>query len=1038
MLKYKIKINNEFSSNEIITSSLYVSDKLEYISGVTDRCYELTDSSTVLVHSDYTDSNIVLPIIANNVKRQGYVLVDYKYPIKEAYTYESHPISRQYFIEADGIEYNINDIVGNGKYEKYEIDGNTLRIYYIEDFVEKTYEIEVQNISTIVYSEDVSVYYNGVEIAYNEEVNGFIIDETIYPYDGEYQETVNIKRVARYIEYEGNYYYLFDNDYINGVVVNDRYYEFENGDYIVIPTKFYIDDGVLSIDGIEYVADMDIIKDSEGNYEPPTIRESATLSIVMNLGNVYDFEPEKWKTVTKFTIYSNTLVNLNVASVDIGKYVPYVDYFGNTYPIINNSVYIDEVEYPFYPNKNGEQFIVIENKPYPVSYSFVLADDGDKIALNLDNGNYYINLNDKIICESISSSFTLLTNVDENNKEYINFGGKKYVAIERLCDTVNVYGTDYVVHYDVPYQHFVISMNNVSVGFNVDENLIATYDHRVMINKNGLVEYDLQTASTENSGFTVNAIDGFEVNGNKYPILSTFDEENNEIRYVEINEPTKYELRVSEIIGNSTLLCIPIVDETLYTTETNLEYACVDICKNIKYSFSNFIFNKFDPVFGSNYKNAELGVIPSLYATHPISLYDIIDFTSGLTLIKIVNYYSIPLSLGNKIATNINKEDLINNEFVNDKIQENINTVVDMEKDIYYPAYRNNEGEFEYINELRFNLHFRTRTLDNWKIIEDDTEEVGVVSKYNLTAKYNESVNIEKTNESESITAGNNSDMSNWFITDYYDYKSNIERENKISLQNASDLLGFVDFSDDDIIHQKMRLSKSFIRLSFYSTDNPQTQMLLATSTVFFNEHKSFLKKTTYTESNYRFQNVRELSSSTRESSFTVNAISENINEHGKTVVSDDDKRLSSRFLIRNKYDTDTSSEGFYMYMFKEYSNKLREATIFLRVDFYHAGIGRSFPFYMPMRYNENDVPNPLYLDSEDDVKLLKKGVLIKEAARQIYIPIRLKYDINNKKYVYYLPDNYRENDKTKVENNVMEFNLFELKIRNESHANDN
>ena len=52
------------------------------------------------------------------------------------------------------------------------------------------------------------------------------------------------------------------------------------------------------------------------------------------------------------------------------------------------------------------------------------------------------------------------------------------------------------------------------------------------------------------------------------------------------------------------------------------------------------------------------------------------------------------------------------------------------------------------------------------------------------------------------------------------------------------------------------------------------------------------------------------------------------------------------------------------MYMFKEYSNKLREATIFLRIDFYHAGIGRSFPFYMPMRYNENDVPNPLYLDS--------------------------------------------------------------------------
>ena len=1037
MLKYKIKINEEYGSSDIITSSLYVSDKLEYISGVTDRCYELTNDSTVLVHSDYTDSNIVLPINATNVKRKGYVLVDYKYPIKEAFTYESYPLSRKYVIEADGVEYSINEIIGNGTYERYEIIDNNIVIYYIEDFVEKTYVIEVQDISTVVFYEDVSVYYNGNEVKYDEEAGGFVIDGTVYPYDDEYRNTINIKRTSKYIDVEGNYYYLFDNDYINGVIVNDKFYELENGEYIVIPTKFYIDDGIISIDGKDYVADMDIIKDSNGNYEPPIIRDADTLSVAMNLGNVYDFEPEKWKTVTKFTIYSNVLANLNVIGVDIGKYEPYVEYFGVSYPIINNVAHIGEEDYTFYPDGNGEQYIVIDNNKYPVSYSLVLADDGKYVMINLDSGNYNINLNDKIICSSISNSFTLFTNIDENEKEYIFFGCDKYVSVKRLCDTVNIYGREYKVYYDVPYQHFIINMDGVSVGFNVDENNIATYDHRVMINKNGLVEYDFQSLSTENSGFVVNLVDGFIVNGNEYPILSSFDEGLNEIRYVEINEPVKYDLNVLDIIGNSTLLCTPIVDETLYDSETDLAFISTDICKSIKYSYTNYSFSKFDPVFGSNYKSAELGVIPSLYATHPISLYDIIDFTSGLTLTKIVNYYSIPLLLGNKMATNLNKEDVINNDFVKDKVYENINTVVDMEKDIYYPAYRNNEGEFEYIDELRFNLHFRTRNLDNWKIIEDDTEEVGIVTKYNIRAKYGEDVSIKTTNDSESITAGNNSNMSNWFITDYYDYVENVDKRNKISLQNASDLLGFMDFSDDDIIHQKMRLSKSFIRLSFYSTDNPQTQMLLATSTVFFNEHKSFLKKMTYTESNDRFQKIRNVSSTTAESSFTVNATSENVNDNGIIVVNDDEKRLSSRFTIRNKYDTDTSSEGFYMYMFKEYSNKLREATVFLRVDFYHAGIGRSFPFYMPMKYDDKGFPTPLYVDNEDDVKIMKNGVSIKEAARQMYIPIRLKYDINNKKYVYYLPDNYRENERTKVENNVMELNLFELKIRNESHANN-
>ena len=60
--------------------------------------------------------------------------------------------------------------------------------------------------------------------------------------------------------------------------------------------------------------------------------------------------------------------------------------------------------------------------------------------------------------------------------------------------------------------------------------------------------------------------------------------------------------------------------------------------------------------------------------------------------------------------------------------------------------------------------------------------------------------------------------------------------------------------------------------------------------------------------------------------------------KNGGSVVIDESKRLSSRFVITNKYDTDTSSEGFYIYMFKEYSENLHPREIFMKVEFNHAG----------------------------------------------------------------------------------------------------
>ena len=51
----------------------------------------------------------------------------------------------------------------------------------------------------------------------------------------------------------------------------------------------------------------------------------------------------------------------------------------------------------------------------------------------------------------------------------------------------------------------------------------------------------------------------------------------------------------------------------------------------------------------------------------------------------------------------------------------------------------------------------------------------------------------------------------------------------------------------------------------------------------------------------------------------------------------------------------------------------------------------------------------------------------------QVYFPLYVKYDDKSCKYYYYMPDSLRENGYLGVEDEIMEFNLFEVKFANES-----
>ena len=147
---------------------------------------------------------------------------------------------------------------------------------------------------------------------------------------------------------------------------------------------------------------------------------------------------------------------------------------------------------------------------------------------------------------------------------------------------------------------------------------------------------------------------------------------------------------------------------------------------------------------------------------------------------------------------------------------------------------------------------------------------------------------------------------------------------------------------------------------------------------------------------------------------------------------------MGSEFIIKNKYETDTSSEGYYIYIFREYSENLSPKPIYMKIEFNHAGVGRTIPFIIPMKWND---PNENYdkfpasaltFTSNDDMIELKKGIKLEDAYAQTYIPLYAVYDFKNKDYAYVFDTRY-----VNVKDGVATLNLFEIKYANDQESDD-
>lgn len=838
-----------------------------------------------------------------------------------------------------------------------------------------------------------------------------------------------------YIEYKGVYYYMFDNFSIKGFMIDGNFIQTNSDNTVTIPTKYWIENGKVEIKGEWYYVDTNLIPNQNflNGYEEPTIKKYGDNSILEKIDGqnvkIIDYEYSKWHNIYKFTIQTNGRDEFLIKGATTGDYFPFVKYNDEIYTIKTyDDGYGTFIEGKFYPMSDVSSFeeftsldnplIKIEDKTLSVNTTFMANGNGSNLVLFTEDENKAFNPYDVIIAESDDLEFVKKVCKSDSGIFYVEYDGIKYNVESNVCDTIKINEVDYEITYTNRKKtlgFITIEDKKIELSF-YQENGIKKSSIKNQIyylNDKGIVEFGSQKKSSTEPFFEVTETSGITLdNGVKCPVFA-------ENRFITKNENgiendlkcfikghKKYELQIAGLEGAQMLICSSISSEDDIFEQKRINS---EICDNVEH----FHFYFKNTLFGDRKITPMIGAESSLLADHPISSKTITNFDNGLIINQIHNYITLPIGLGEKVDPSINKDDITQNEFVNDRIVENINNTVDMEKDVYYPAFKK-EGKFAQIEELVFNLHFRTRDLDSWKVIQDNSIEIATVNGHSL------------------VYSPNNNEC-NWFVTDYYDYQESNQQDD---LQNSSDLIGFLGFDDNDISYRKNKISKSFLRLSFYSTTNPQTQVLLSTSTIFMDENRLFKKMLNgKMVSGDTFKEV-QFKEDLENMSFykSPNVISELYDNSNKQIKIDKNKRLDSSFIVKDKYNTDTSSEGFYLYLFREYSSKLREGTIYMKVDFCHAGNGLVIPFIIPKSIETGSI---LYLNNYNDINEMKEGIPLNKVYDNLYIPIKVIYSESDNKYWYYLPSEYIENSTLgfgEENDNKMIFNLFELKIRNQSY----
>lgn len=850
------------------------------------------------------------------------------------------------------------------------------------------------------------------------------------------------KDEVRYIEINGMFYYINNGKItINNwqcrkiikysenrekaeIVEQDVVKSVDGGDkYVKLDTVYWIEDGYVEIDGHRYFFDKneDVSSGTKGclkyfengdNIDIPT-KCSKMLSYPYESSN-------EIHEVCKFKATSVPFITHKVNRIDFNDYFFYANYKDNSCPMILSgdtflcqissgeslssvtvSAYTEEQETISSISVDNESIFdmndlvymglvtEIDGTLFPLYSEYTISNNSRYIMVDLKDQDSVINVGDFITFENSYQDMCFVDVEEDNDVNLILYDGNKYIVEDKLFDKVNIDGLEY----DVTYDDF-----NDSIAYvNIEGEQVP-----MSLNGNKLSRYGLtmitsdSTVTTSSDTYSIVSYSGVTIEGEKYIVYS-----DSVSTYAQIDKPYRIKFTVVDIKGNSLLICLPYINLNEFSNEY-IHKKQYELSNDVVLGQDEYLLQIKNTTFGLSSISKEM---PFASSDMPISS-DVYNLLNNIELRCKNGYVNIPINFNQDNSLELLKSEVIEKDFIEREKEKAINKIVDLEKDVYVPKYINNGNysgsttEFKPIFKINVNLHFRTRNLDNWKVNE---------------------------NYNDVTTSG----TSNWFVTDYLPYRSSDIDKNE--LMEVSDLLGLLNFSDDDVYYQKSKLAKSFLRFSVYDSTDPQSQSLLSTSTVFVNEHGLYKKYIDNSRKNGK------LYSMVGENEVIDNMTKISVNTEfyeskpRKKYNFDDSNRLSSRFVIENKYDTESSSEGFYMYIFREYSKKLRPKPLYMKIEFNHAGVGRTIPFIIPMEWeatnngNEVNPKEPLTLNDSD----LKKGVPLSYVQAQSYIPLYAVYDFKNKEYGYVFDNRYIG----EIKNGVLNLNLFEIKIADESSS---
>lgn len=895
----------------------------------------------------------------------------------------------------------------------------------------------------VFVNEDGTNYFDDYKISLKKvTIQGYVVVPQKYQIETYNNVYVGFKFI------DGNIY-VFEND--NTLTLDSIYNDneenvlvYQGQTEILINTRYFVENGKVYINGEYY--DVDFYEE-----EPYIQIRNHTNKLL-----VYDIDGNKFnessfiKTVdvVKFIINKKENYPITIDNISCTRKFMYIKYPSNSenshkYYLEKNYsddewelkgfIYDDKIGKYKYDTISGSveldyvyEYVKVNGEQYKIYNEWKNTTRGNKLHVYANSSDLTYSVGQTILVHKLNISPTaridvnsyLDTNVksvkyngiiyytpiDENTKKtkkltYVDYFGEKLLFNESLEN----WGIDNSISEEFPSadKYGFILVNDMPLLMYINGNQARTMDD---------YSNTPSVSSIWTDTFYTIEYEYIEIDNIKHIIKNTsryveIDGELMELKneYIELFDSSPIKLVIEDIHSGNQLRC----------SISSESYDNSDMMYMLSINYSDFLFELENEIFNSS----ATSIAPNSERGYAIPIYNIY---------KPIDNINVPILLSNYNGTNLHQEFVVDKMFFDVEEQKAINPPIDMEKDIYYPITfvpdGANSGITE-VDEIIFDLHFRTRTIDDWKVVSDN--------------------NITFVDGGKEVSAV----KCNYNILDYYDWSNENASElipqihsqyvSKFAKYQPSDLLYFLGFTDDDIFYQKNKVGKSFLRLSFYNGNNPNTSDLLYTSTVFMNEGSLYKKFLDYSQGGGQYMSVKEVENVNKRIKNSIISVSydtydEETNSDSIKIgkfTCDESKRLSSRFTIKNMFECAESSEGFYLYLFKNFSQGLREQTIYMRVQFNHAGVGKTINFTQPFKENEDETKSMLTFP--DDINILKSGCTLNKLYENLFIEIKVKYDFDLRKFVYYLPSWLVDVDNL----NQMHFNLYELKIADESNV---